>query len=298
MNEQRAQINVTPLTDPQQCRSAAAGMLSRHQSDPRRHLPPVGEAPCVSDGGHQCAGAQGSDTRDLLKLLAELTAAMPCLDLRFELADLAIELLEVVQQSLHQMPERCRQLVSGILEDLWHALSHSRDALGHHHAELAEQAPDLVGLRSARLNEALPHTVERQYGLLFDTFDWHEAHVRSGDRLTDRLGIGDIVLVRFHIGLDELWGHQSHRMSKPLELSGPVMRTAAGFHPNQARRQLREERRHLVAFELLLQHRPATLINPMHLEHILCKVNANRRNLHRGRSPRFKWLISTSTLAH
>src|SRR5262250_3928712 len=87
-------------------------------------------------------------------------------------------------------------------------------------------------------------------------------------------------------------------MSKTLEFSGPVMRTAAGFHPNQARRQLREERRHLVAFELLLQHRPATLIDPMHLEHILCKVNANRRNLHRGRSPRFKWLISASTLAH
>src|SRR5262245_52094788 len=159
MNEQRAQINVTPLTDPQQCRSAAAGMLSRHQSDPRRHLPPVGEAPCVSDGGHQCAGAQGSDPGDLLKLLAELTAAMPSLDLRFELADLAIELLEVVQQSLHQMPERCREFVRGILEDLGHTLSHIRDALWHHQVELTEQATDLVGLRSARLNEALTHTL-------------------------------------------------------------------------------------------------------------------------------------------
>src|SRR5215475_7514397 len=134
-------------------------MLSRHQSDPRRHLPPVVEAPCVSDGGHQCAGAQGSDTGDLLKLLAELTAAMPRLDLRFELADLAIELLEVVQQSLHQIPERCRQLVSGILENLWHALPHIRDALWHHQAELPEQATDLVGLRSARLHEALTHPV-------------------------------------------------------------------------------------------------------------------------------------------
>ena len=84
---------------------------------------------------------------------------MPSLDLRFELADLAIELLEVVQQSLHQMPERCRQLVTCILEDLWHAPSHIRDALWHHQAELAEQATDLVGLRSARLNEALTHTV-------------------------------------------------------------------------------------------------------------------------------------------
>src|SRR5215468_4578822 len=142
------------------------------------------------------------------------------------------------------MPERSRQLVSGILEDLWHALPHIGDALWHHQAELPEQATNLVGLRSARLNEALAHTVERQYGLLFDAFDRHEAHVRSGDRLTDRLGIGDIVLVGFHIGLDELRGHQAHRMSKTLQSSGPVMRTTAGFHPDQARRQLREERRH------------------------------------------------------
>src|SRR5262245_5620724 len=107
---------------------------------------------------------------------------MPSLDLRFEFADLAIELLEVVQQSLHQMPERCRQLVSGILENLWHAPPHIGDALWHHQAELAEQATDLVGLRSARLNETLTHTVERQYGLLFGTFDGHEAHVRPGCR--------------------------------------------------------------------------------------------------------------------
>src|SRR5262245_61639325 len=135
-------------------------MLSRHQPDPRRYLPPVVEAPCVSDGGHQCAGAQGPDPGDLLKLLAQLTAAMPSFDLRFELADLAIELLEVVQRSAHQRPERCRQLVRCILEDLGHALPHIRDALWHHQAELAEQATDLVGLRSARLNEGLTHTVE------------------------------------------------------------------------------------------------------------------------------------------
>src|SRR5262249_56124804 len=101
MDEQRAQINITTLTDPQQCRFAAAGMLSRHQSDPRRHLPPVGEAPCVSDGGHQCAGAQGSDTGDLLKLLAQLTAALPSLDLPFPFADLPIPPLTVVPPSLH-----------------------------------------------------------------------------------------------------------------------------------------------------------------------------------------------------
>jgi len=140
--------------------------------------------------------------------------------------------------------------------------------------------------------------MQRQYGLLLDTLDRNQAHVRSGHCLTDCLGIGDIVLVRFHVGLDELWRHQAHGVSKTLEFSGPVMRTAARFHTNQAPRQLGKQSRHLVTFDLLLQHGLASLIDAMDLEHIFCKVNANRRNLHSGRSPRFKWLINTSTLAH
>ena len=121
--------------------------------------PPVGEAACIGNRGHQRTRRQRPDAGNLLEPAAELAVAVPRLDLRFELADLAIELLQVVQQSLHQMRERCRQLVSRILEDLGHALPHIRDALWHHQAELAEQATDLVGLRSARLDEALTHPV-------------------------------------------------------------------------------------------------------------------------------------------
>jgi hypothetical protein len=56
------------------------------------------------------------------------------------------------------------------------------------------------------------------------------------------LGISGIILlsldVRLHIGRR----HQAHVMAKRLELARPMMRRGAGFDPNQARRQLLEER--------------------------------------------------------
>ena len=43
---------------------------------------------------------QRADPGDLLQLAAELAAAMPSLDLRFELVDLPVQLLEVLEQPL------------------------------------------------------------------------------------------------------------------------------------------------------------------------------------------------------
>ena len=41
---------------------------------------------------------------------------MPLHDLRFELADLTIELFEVIEQALHQQPKGARQLVDAIFK--------------------------------------------------------------------------------------------------------------------------------------------------------------------------------------
>jgi hypothetical protein len=49
-----------------------------------------------------------------------------------------------------------------------------------------------------------------------NTLDRYKAHVRSPHRLADRFRIGRIILVRFDVWLDELRGHQSHRMSDAL----------------------------------------------------------------------------------
>ena len=68
------------------------------------------------------------------------------------------------------------------------------------------------------------------------------------------------------------------------------------FHADQAQRKIDKERGHLVTFELLLQDGLAAFVDRMDLEHVLCQVDANRRNLHDGRPSRFKWLINAATL--
>jgi hypothetical protein len=70
------------------------------------------------------------------------------------------------------------------------------------------------------------------------------------------------------------------------------MRTATSLHANQTRRQVDEERGHLVPSQLLLQLGLASLVDAVNLEYILGHVDANSRNLHGGRPFRFKWLMT------
>jgi hypothetical protein len=87
-------------------------------------------------------------------------------------------------------------------------------------------------------------------------------------------------------------------MTELTKLSRPKMRTAAGFHADQARLQVGEKPNQVRSFERFAQHRLASLIHPVHLKDKLCQIDSNRRNVHRGRSCLVKWLLDTSTLAH
>jgi hypothetical protein len=44
--------------------------------------------------------------------------------------------------------------------------------------------------------------------LLLGCLDRHEAHVRTLNCLTNRLGITGIILIRFDVRFNELWRHQ------------------------------------------------------------------------------------------
>jgi hypothetical protein len=163
------------------------------------------------------------------------------------------------------------------------------DAQRKDDAELAQQAARLIGLCGARLHVSGSRAVQRKYRLLFWRFHRHEAHIGARHRLTDRLGIVAVVLVGLHIRLDELRRHQSYFMPQRDELARPMVRTAAGFHADEARGQVGEEGRHLAALELLAQHRFSVLIHTVNLKHALCQIDTHCRNLHDGRSFSLKW---------
>src|SRR6266851_561054 len=66
--------------------------------------------------------------------------------------------------------------------------------------------------------------------------------------------------------------------------------------PIKAGLEIREEAHHVLALELLAQPHLPMLIDSMHLQHRLCQIDPNRRNLH-GDAPSQKWLVDNSTLA-
>jgi hypothetical protein len=59
--------------------------------------------------------------------------------------------------------------------------------------------------------------------LLLNILDRHESHMRSINRLADRLGIGCVVLVGLDVGLDELRRNQPHRVPVRVGASIPLL---------------------------------------------------------------------------
>jgi hypothetical protein len=110
-------------------------------------------------------------------------------------------------------------------------------------------------------------------------------HGRAGDRLADRLGIGGVVLVGLDMRLHVLRRHEPDRVAQLAQLAGPMVGAGAGLHPDQARRQVGEEREQLVPGQLLAQHRPAMRIGAVHLEPALGQIEPDGCNLRHGRPP-------------
>ncbi len=53
-----------------------------------------------------------------------------------------------------------------------------------------------------------------------------------------------------------------------------------------------------VRFRDFFEHHVALFVNTMHLEYVLCQIQSDRRNLHRGRPFRSVDKLGISTLAH
>ena len=176
---------------------------------------------------------------------------MPCLDLHLDLVDLLVELLQVLQQAVDQLSEQPRQLVARILDQVWYSAGDEANPLGHDHPVLCQEAADLVGLGCARLDKGLSHAVQRQHRLLLGVLDRHEPHSGPTHGLADSLGVSHIVLVALDVRLDELGSHQAHGVPHGLKLARPMVSATARFNADQARLQVCEERRDLVAPELL-----------------------------------------------
>src|SRR5215475_1736982 len=128
----------------------------------------------------------------------------------------------------------------------------------------------------------MPGAMKRQATLLLRCFGLHEPHVRPANGLTDRLCVSSIVLLPLHVGLHIGRWHQPDLVTERLQFARPVVGRGTSFNPDQARRQLLEERQHITAFQLTAEDYIAFPIDTVDLKDRLCDIEADCRNrLHR-----------------
>jgi hypothetical protein len=120
---------------------------------------------------------------------------------------------------------------------------------------------------------------------LLRRFYRYEAHRWTPNRLADRLGIGHVVLVAFHISFHIVGWHQASFMAKRNQLTSPMVRRRAGFEVDKARRNLGKEREDLAASQPLAHHYAAHLVHRMNLEDTLCQIKTNCCNIAHGWLP-------------
>src|SRR4051794_31246204 len=87
-------------------------------------------------------------------------------------------------------------------------------------------------------------------------------------------------------------------MPKRLQLSRAMMARTTGFDGDLRRRELREERHHILAPQLLPQNWRFGGVDPVKLENVLRRIHSNSANLVHGRSPLSEITNNDLILAH
>jgi hypothetical protein len=158
----------------------------------------------------------------------------------------------------------CRQL--GAQEPL---------SLPHRNTALQQESADLIDDAGALADQPLPYPVQCLQVELIGGLGRHKLHRRPLHGLGDCLGIAEVILLSLGIGTNILRWHQPGIVSKAIELAAEMMRANAGFHPDQAWRQVGKAGLDLATRPLLPQHDGATIIVANHVERVFADIDAD-----------------------
>src|SRR5690606_7815066 len=95
VDQHGSQVRVAAFAHTQQRGLAAAGVLARHNAEPSCELAAVVEVPGIANAGYQCRRGQWADARNLLQATTGIAGSVPGLDLRLDLFNLPLQLLEM-----------------------------------------------------------------------------------------------------------------------------------------------------------------------------------------------------------
>src|SRR5471032_113391 len=116
------------------------------------------------------------------------------------------------------------------MQQLGHTFSPDR----RNDPKLGKMRPDRIDHRGLLADEEMAGAMKHQAALLLRRLRRYEAHVGSGDRLTDSLCVSHVVLLPLYIRLHVGRRHQPNGMAERLKFARPMVRRGASLYANQA----------------------------------------------------------------
>src|SRR5476649_734844 len=144
--------------------------------------------------------------------------------------------------------------------------------------ELGKVSADRINQRGLLADEQMARAMKHQATLLLRCLCWHEAHVGSGNRFTNRLSVSHVILLPFDIGLHVGRRHQPNGIAERLKFARPMVRRGASLYANQAWRQLLKERQHRPPLQLAADDHLTRSINAVYLENRLGDIETDCRD--------------------
>ena len=106
----------------------------------------------------------------------------------------------------------------------------SRRPLARDHPQLTAMSSYGIEEHRPLFNQQFSRPMKHQHGLLISALDGGKPHSGPDQGLGDGFGIGRIMFIGLEKRADILRRDSSYFVALGLELTGPVMRTATGFH--------------------------------------------------------------------
>jgi hypothetical protein len=199
MRQQGPHVGVAALANRAQPFLAAAGVLLGHQPEIGGQVPAGAEAADATDRHDQSGGRDRTHARDGRQPPCRRMLAGELAQLAVDLGQPALQVARELDQMLQLLADLRRQCLVARIFHQAHQLTGLADTLAADDAQLGQVPAQGVDLHGLLLDQQLPDPVQLGHGLLLDRLHRDKAHGRAGHRLADRLGIGGVMLVGFHV---------------------------------------------------------------------------------------------------
>src|SRR3974390_136797 len=281
VNEQPSEITISLLGDAAEPLLSPRRMLPRHKSDPCRKIPTGFEVARICDSGGDRRSSDHADPGYGLEAAAHVIGTVMGMNGALQRPDLQFQSSDLIDNGLRRLLHRSwKSFTMTLVRDDLGKLRETFASSLRNQAKLGKVGSERIDQLRALTDQKIPRSMQHQQGLLIGRLDRHKPHRWACPGLTDGGGVGGIVFRPFDIALHIARRHQAHGVAEFGNFTCPMMSGCAGFHADQAGRNLAKQFNDLLPSQLSGDDDIANAIHAVHLEYVLGEINADGANLH------------------